>query len=146
MIKDRLKKHLVGKFTDWQTKNEKRVYVSILPAHIHEVARICFKEFKLRLCTISGVDNATDFELLYHFSCDTTGEIFTLRVRIEDRATPSIQSITDIFQASNWVEREIYEMLGIKFLGHPNLTRLLLDDDWPMDNFPLRKKQDQTNG
>jgi NADH:ubiquinone oxidoreductase subunit C len=142
MINDRLKRHLVGKFTDWYIKNPKRIYVTIKPQDIHAVAFICFKEFKLRLCTISGVDNETDFELLYHFSCDSTGELFNFRVCLQDRSSPSVQSLTSLFHASNWVEREIYEMLGIKFLGHPNLKRLLLDDDWPQGNFPLRKKQD----
>jgi NADH-quinone oxidoreductase subunit C len=43
--------------------------------------------------------------------------------------------------ASDWVEREIHEMLGIKFIGHPRLTHLLLDDDWPKGDFPLRKSR-----
>ncbi|MCK9615713.1 MAG: NADH-quinone oxidoreductase subunit C, partial [Candidatus Omnitrophica bacterium] len=43
------------------------------------------------------------------------------------------------FKSSDWVEREIHELLGINFKGHPNLKHLLLDDDWPKDSYPLRK-------
>jgi NADH-quinone oxidoreductase subunit C len=41
--------------------------------------------------------------------------------------------------AAEWIEREMWELLGIKFLGHPDLRHLLLSDDWPEDNFPLRR-------
>ncbi|MBI2257331.1 MAG: NADH-quinone oxidoreductase subunit C [Flavobacteriia bacterium] len=51
---------------------------------------------------------------------------------------PEIQTITDIFPCANWLERETYDFYGIKFLGHPNLTRILNDES--MDYFPMRKE------
>ena len=50
------------------------------------------------------------------------------------------QLLADCPQAE-WIEREIWEMLGINFKGHPNLKRLLLAEDWPEDKYPLRNKQ-----
>jgi NADH-quinone oxidoreductase subunit C len=58
---------------------------------------------------------------------------------IEDRAQPEIDSITPIFPGAEWIEREMWEMLGINFSGHPNLKRLLLADDWPEGKYPLRQ-------
>lgn len=49
-----------------------------------------------------------------------------------------IDSLAPVFEAANWIEREIHEMLGINFNGHPDLRRLLLSDDWPEGVHPLR--------
>jgi Ni,Fe-hydrogenase III component G len=51
-----------------------------------------------------------------------------------------MDSFTDFMPAADWIEREIHEMLGVDFVGHPNLTKLLLPDDWPEGNHPYRKQ------
>jgi NADH:ubiquinone oxidoreductase subunit C len=94
----------------------------------------------MRLSTVTGIDNENNFELIYHFSADKSGEIFNLRIFLNDKNNPEIDSLCGLFQASNWVEREINEMLGINFKGHPNLKRLLLTEEWPKGVFPLRKE------
>ena len=81
------------------------------------------------------------FEILYHFSNDPAGEIYSVRVLLEDKLKPEIQSITPIFPGAEWIEREIWEMFGINFPGHLNLKRLLLADDWPQGEYPLRNKK-----
>ncbi len=60
------------------------------------------------------------------------------RVMLEDKKNPQIDSITPIIQGAEWIEREMWELLGINFVGHPNLVHLLLMDDWPEGKFPLR--------
>ncbi len=66
----------------------------------------------------------------YHFSHDETGRIFSLRTFV-DKKNPEIESISSIIKGAEWIEREIYELLGVNFRNHPNLKRLLLDEDWP---------------
>ncbi|MCM8823067.1 MAG: NADH-quinone oxidoreductase subunit C [Candidatus Omnitrophica bacterium] len=139
MIKEEVKKRLTGKFKDWLVRSPKRVYFVIDKKDLKEIATILYKDMGLRLSTVTGIDNENNFELIYHFGYDNSGELFNLRVFIEDKINPQIDSLKDIFKASSWVEREINEMLGINFIGHPNLTHLLLEDTWPKGEFPLRK-------
>ena len=100
-----------------------------------------FKELGLRFSIASGIDTPKGFEILYHFSYDQTGEIFSLCVLIENKEKRAIASLAPLFPGAEWVEREMWELLGIDFTGHPNLKRLLLAEDWPEGDYPLRQKQ-----
>ena len=52
---------------------------------------------------------------------------------------PEIASLAPVLEGANWIEREITEMLGIHFIGHPDMRRLLLPEDWPEGVYPLRR-------
>lgn len=122
-------------------KNAQRYYVEIRKEDIYEFADYLFNQLKLRFATATGIDTRHNIEILYHFSDDKTGVIITLKVFIDDKTKPEIPSLTPIAKAFEWIEREIYEMLGVNFVGHPNLKRLLLSDDWPDGNYPLRQQE-----
>ena len=77
-------------------------------------------------------------EILYHWALDRLGMVVTVRTRI-DREQPKIASITSICPAAEWIEREMWELLGITFHDHPDLRHLVLKDDWPEGKFPLRR-------
>ena len=88
------------------------------------------------LSTISGVDTGTAFELLYHFSIPEQD----LNVRTEiPREAPRVASISPVIPGAILYEREIQDMFGIVVEGIPDRRRLLLADDWPDGQFPLRK-------
>lgn len=71
--------------------------------------------------------------VLYHLE-----EHAWLRLRVQvGGEDPEIPSISHVFKAANWAERECFDMFGIRFRGHPNLTRILMPDDW--QGHPLRK-------
>lgn len=139
MIKDKVRERLKGMIKDWFVKNPKRIYFTIEKKDLKEIAKVLYQEFGMRLSTVTGIDNEDNFELLYHFSYDETGELFNIRVFINDKYKPEIDSLAFLFKATLWIEREIHEMLGIDFVGHPNLEHLLLDKDWPKNECPLRK-------
>lgn len=54
-----------------------------------------------------------------------------------DRSNPEIETVSDIWSGANWHEREVYDLFGVKFINHPFLRRILLDDSW--EGYPLRK-------
>ena len=133
-----VKERLADKIIDWHEHSLKRIYIYIKPQDLKEAVNFLFKELKLRLVTCSGQDTPEGIEILYHFSFDKTGEIISVRVLIENKKSPQIDSITPIFPAAEWIEREMWELLGINFKGHPNLKRLLLSEEWPEGKYPLR--------
>ena len=119
-------------------KSKNRAYFTINKNILPQIARYLFNEEKARFSTASGVDTRKAVEILYHFSIDEIGLIVTLRV-ILDKPDLEVDSLTPLMKCAEWIEMEMHEMLGIKFKGHPNLKHLLLKDDWPEGNYPLRR-------
>lgn len=138
-ITDEIRERLADKITGWMEQSSKRIYFTIKPKDIRAAASVLFKELALRFIIASGQDTPSGLEILYHFSFDKTGQIFSARVLIEDKKKPEIDSLAALFPAAEWIEREIWELLGINFIGHPNLKRLLLAEEWPQGKYPLRK-------
>jgi NADH-quinone oxidoreductase subunit C len=76
------------------------------------------------------------FQLSYHILSHAFKEYIRLRVML-DETDPSVESITSLWPGANFYEREVFDLFGIRFEGHPNLRRILLPDDW--QGHPLRK-------
>ncbi len=93
------------------------------------------------LSTISAQDLGEELELLYHFNGDQPPSV-TVRTRVP-KAAANIASITPELPAATIYEREVYDLFGVVFEGHPNPARLLLPDDWPDGVFPLRLEEIQ---
>lgn len=135
-----IKERFSEKILSCEEKSPHRIYIGVKPEDIPELVKYVFKDMQCRFATASGIDTPKGLEILYHFSDDKTGKMLSLRTLIEDKKQPSIQSITPIIRGAEWIEREMWELLGINFVGHPNLKHLLLIDEWPEGEFPLRKK------
>jgi len=120
-------------------KSPQRAYVDLKPENIKQVVEFIFRRLEARFVIASGIDIPDGIEILYHFSFDSVGKIVTLRAKI-DKENPEIESITPIIKGAEWIEREIYELLGVRFKNHPNLKRLLLAEDWPEGKYPLRRE------
>lgn len=140
-MRDRIKERLQDKIKDWQERSAKRIYFAVDKKDIFKVAQVLFKELELRFITASGADMPDYLEVIYHFSNDPAGEVYSARVVLEDKLKPEVDSITPLFPGAEWIEREVWEMLGINFKGHPNLKKLLLADEWPEGDYPLRNKK-----
>jgi NADH-quinone oxidoreductase subunit C len=76
------------------------------------------------------------FQLSYHILSHSLKERIRLRAML-DEADPSVESITPVWPSANFYEREVFDLFGIRFEGHPNLRRIMLPDDW--QGHPLRK-------
>ena len=75
------------------------------------------------------------FELIYILYSFERNERLRVKCRIGDGEKPA--SVVDVYVTANWLEREVYDMFGIEFAGHPDLRRILMPDDWR--GWPLRK-------
>jgi NADH-quinone oxidoreductase subunit C len=88
------------------------------------------------LFNLSGIDYGHDLGVVYHLRSTVHGHSIVLKTRTSDRENPKVDSVSDIWETANLHEREVYDLLGIKFTNHPDLRRLFLDSSW---GFPLRK-------
>ncbi len=119
-------------------KSPRRTYVTVDPARFPDIAEHMYKDLGARLAIASGMDMERNFEILWHFCFDDANHIVNLRV-ILDHDKPSIESIAVRVPAAEWIEREMWELLGIEFRNHPDMRHLLLTDDWPEGKYPLRR-------
>jgi len=122
-----------------EEKSGKRIYLSVHKSDLRRVASVLHNDLGARFSTASGMDNIKNFEILYHFSFDDSGKIISIRTFV-DKDLPSVDSLVPVIgSGAEWVEREMHELLGLDFSGHPGLKRLLLPEDWPQGKYPLRR-------
>jgi NADH-quinone oxidoreductase subunit C len=135
-----LEQELISKFPKLKIyeHSTKRLYISTPKEQITEVSKFLFEGHGLRLSICTGIDTRDGFEILYHFSEDKTGTYYTLKVLVP-KDEPKVESLAPWLPAANWIEREMHELLGIEFIGHPNPAPLLTSEDWPKDKYPLRR-------
>jgi NADH-quinone oxidoreductase subunit C len=114
---------------------------TIAPADLHEVAKFCRDELSFDyLVDIASIDNFGEeprFEVVYELYSMTLAIHLRLKMRVSEEVG-SVQTVSDIWPTANWHEREIFDMMGIKFEGHPDLRRILMWEGYPY--FPLRKE------
>lgn len=134
---------LTGKFSSDTVKvvlqKARRTIVTIRPTAILTISEYLYKSEGYRFIIASALHTRRGFEIYYHFSFDADGSILSLHV-ILDKEKPHIESLSNMFSASNWIEREMHELFGIDFLNHPNQEKLLSDGNWADDVYPYRKE------
>jgi NADH-quinone oxidoreductase subunit C len=105
-----------------------------------EIAKFCRDKLSFDyLLDITSIDNFGDeprFEIIYHMYSMRLAACLRLKMKVSEELG-AIETVSDIWPTANWHEREIYDMMGIKFNGHPDLRRILMWDGYPY--FPLRK-------
>ncbi len=115
-----------------------RLYFEVTNENLHDVVKFLFKEMGCRLSTATGTELYRGIEVLYHFSHDPTGTYFCPRVIMTDKKNPQMNSIAPIVRGAEWIEREMAEMLGIDFIGHPRMEPLLTKNNPGNLDKPLR--------
>ena len=88
------------------------------------------------LFCLTCVDWKIHFTMVYHFSSTRYRHNIVVKAKI-DRTNPEIETVSDIWRTAEMLEREVYDLFGVKFLHHPDLRRLIMPDDW--EGWPLRK-------
>ncbi|MBE3110669.1 MAG: NADH-quinone oxidoreductase subunit C [Acidobacteria bacterium] len=136
-IVESLKRDLGEKALDLTNPDVRRIFVKIAPPELVPVVTLLRDKYDCAyLATISGVDKGDTFEFLYHFA----SPVANINLRTEfPKSEPCIASICAVIPGAVLYERELQEMFGVKVEGIPDPRRLVLPDDWPEGQYPLRK-------
>jgi len=114
---------------------------TISPGDLHEIATFCRDELSFDyLIDITSIDNFGEeprFEIVYELYSMPSAVYVRLKLHVSEEMG-AVDTVSDIWPTANWHEREIYDMMGIKFNSHPDLRRILMWDGYPF--FPLRKE------
>jgi len=125
-----------------QHKSEFRdeITYAIGESDLRDIAQFCRDDLSFDyLLDITSIDNFGEeprFEIVYHLYSMPHASHLRLKLKVSEDVG-ALDTVSDIWPTANWHEREIYDMMGIKFNGHPDLRRILMWDGYPF--FPLRK-------
>lgn len=133
---EELKEKFPDAVIDVKIQRERRLWATVKRNALIEVCRYLREHEFEHLSSVSGVDYADRFEVIYYLWSYSKKKLLSLKVPLP-KEDPKVDSVTSIWKAANWHERETYDMFGIIFEGHPNLTRILLDEDF--EGHPFRK-------
>jgi Ni,Fe-hydrogenase III large subunit/Ni,Fe-hydrogenase III component G len=135
-----LKNKLGSKVIEFETPKPRRAYVLMKSGYHRDAISLLLEKFdETGVSTITGTDLGSEIELNYHIRC--RGPVITIKNRVP-KEKPEIMTITDLMPGAALYEREVFDLLGVVFQGHPDLKRLVLSDDWPEGSYPLRKDWD----
>ena len=114
--------------------------ISVPPEQLHQLMTQLKKNSETNfdyLFCLSGMDWGAALGVVYHLESTIHRHQLVVKVKTEDRETPTFDSVWTIWRTAEFHEREVFDFFGIQFNNHPNLKRLFLTEDW--DGFPLRK-------
>lgn len=141
---------LGGKVVSCEVRSYKRIYAEVAPKDFPEVALYLWGDRKARFNIASGAQTPGGFEVLYHFSLNEgdergvgagDGVVFSVRIRTSEKEHPVLPSVAGKIKAFSFIERELHDLLGIAFDGHPDMKPLLRAEDWPEGFYPLRRTE-----
>lgn len=139
---NKIQQELISKFPylDGKVKVQRvrRIFVEAVEANFFEVFEYLINSAGfVHLCTITGLDEGAVFGVIYHLS-EKTGIVVNIKISIS-REKPVLKTITPYFPGAEIYERELTDLLGLEIDTLPPGSRYPLPDDWPHDEFPLRK-------
>jgi NADH-quinone oxidoreductase subunit C len=139
----------VGKLRQWDTNAVAEVIefrgettIVVPREHLRRAVEYLLAEPSLQFTFLSDITTVDRFpleprfEINYHLLSIERGMRLRLKVRLAG-GDPVVLSVTGVWPTANWHERENFDLFGIRFEGHPDLTRILMPDDW--EGYPLRK-------
>jgi NADH:ubiquinone oxidoreductase subunit C len=133
-------KEIIGKdILESQVPRPRRIFISVpLQAFKKTLILLSKKMGFNHISTITGVDVGKEIEVIYHLNHEGKTEL-SLKTRVTKKNSV-LPTITNIIPGATLYEREIHELLGVKFKNHPDLSPLILPENWPSKVHPLRKE------
>jgi len=136
-----LKERILSLVPDAEYQENKQFLTFIIPpAKMHDLALKLISEADLSfdyLFCLTGVDMVKFLEVVYHLESTTHRHQLVLKVRTGDRENGAVDTVCDVWKTAEFHEREVYDLLGIRFANHPDLRRIFLDENWK--GYPFRK-------
>ncbi len=136
-------KHIISAYNatiEFPEEESEYLTLNITAAQTHELIAWLRSDsqllFDYMFCQ-TAVDFPTHIEVIYHLSATSLKHELVVKAKIEDRENAVIDSVYDLYKTAEFLEREIYDLFGVKFNNHPDLRRIFLEDDW--EGYPLRK-------
>ena len=117
-------------------------YLHVEPARLTEIARFLKEErpwqfaFLANLSPVDWLSRSPRFEVVYHLRSLVFNYRIGLKVDVPDQSL-SLPSLTGVWRAADWLEREAFDLFGVRFSGHPDLRRIMMPDDW--EGHPYRR-------
>lgn len=141
MDREQLKEKIISIVPEAQFEENAQFPVFFIPAEkLHSLAaQLRDGEDTLfdYLFCLTGVDMIKNLMVVYHLKSTKLGYELVLKVKTEDRVNPAFDTVCDLWRGAEFLEREVYDLLGIRFNNHPDLRRIFLDEEWV--GYPLRK-------
>jgi NADH-quinone oxidoreductase subunit C len=129
-----------GEKIQHQTEFRGETTYTISASDLREIAKFCRDklafDYLLDVTSIDNLGQEPRFEIVYHLYSMPQAVHLRLKLKVSEDVG-EVDTVSDIWPTANWHEREIYDMMGIKFDGHPDLRRILMWEGYPY--FPLRK-------
>lgn len=137
-IVEKIKKEIGSEsLIEYEIPRPRRIWFLIRKEKLIDAITHLVKEGFVHISTITGLENENGIEVIYHLNRKSLEASLKVEVPVEQ---PVLQTITQIIPGAILYEREVHELLGVVFSGHPNLSPLLLPEGWPKGVYPLRKK------
>ena len=145
---EKLKERLLTLVPEAEFEENKQFLTTVIPAEkLHALAQTLKETEDLAfdyLFCLSGVDMTKYLMVVYHLTSTQQGHSIVLKVKTTDRENPVFETVSDIWKTADFHEREVFDLLGIRFNNHPDLRRIFLDENWK--GYPLRKDyKDEVN-
>jgi len=134
-LAQRIEVAVPGSVEGWNTTD-----VWVKPDSLFQVARFLKESPELDfsfLNGITGVDYIEYIEMVYHLTSIAHNHSAVIKTKINDRENPSVASVISLWQGADFQEREVWDLMGVRFPGHPNLKRIMLWEGF--QGHPLRK-------
>lgn len=138
-INEEVKKVIGKNLLKIEIPRPRRIFILIDKKAFGKTIRYLAKKMGFsHVSTITGVDVGKEIEVIYHLNRDGKTEL-SLKVRVV-KDKPVLPTVTNLIPGTTLYEREVHDLLGVTFEGHPDLSPLILPEGWPQDVYPLRKE------